>query len=220
MKTSSQRIAVVVEQRGAEPGVRLRRRAQTHLVGGVEEVAVAGVAVVGAALTREVDHEQIPVAVPLRIGDRHSHARLRETHSRQRAAALEGLLAEGAVAVVHPQEVRPLIVGDVDVDAPIAVEVGRDHAQAGGGARRDSGAAAHVGEGAVAVVAIERSWLRSVLRRPAVAAQAHRAEADLLELRRPLEVVADEEIEIAVGVVVEETRRWSSSAGRRLRRAR
>ena len=70
------------------------------------------------------------------------------------ARGLGGVL-EGAVALVEEEEVRVHVVGDVEVDLAVAVEVGGDDAEAVAVGPADARRVGHVGEGAVAVVAVE-----------------------------------------------------------------
>ncbi len=62
----------------------------------------------------------------------------------------------------------------------------------------------HVGEAAVAVVAVEPVGHRAVGARAAVIARADGVVAQLVAGEREVEVVGDEEIEVAVAVVVDE----------------
>ena len=62
---------------------------------------------------------------------------------------------ERAVAPVEEEEIRVVVVGDVEVDPAVAVEVGGDHAEAVAVGPADPGRVGHVGEGPVAVVAVE-----------------------------------------------------------------
>ena len=54
---------------------------------------------------------------------------LRAPVGTQRGARQERHVLEGAVALVDPQLVFLLVVGDEDVDPPVAVEIGGRHAE-------------------------------------------------------------------------------------------
>ncbi len=71
----------------------------------------------------------------------------------------ERRILERAVALVDPQLVRLAVVGDVDVDPPVAVEIGRRHTQRGAELGRQSGARRHIGERSVAVVVVQAAPL-------------------------------------------------------------
>ena len=133
----------------------------------------------------------------------------------ERHSPFNRLLDERAVLLIVKQKVLHGVVGDRDVDPAIAVEVAERHPQrlAGedfvshGVANPQSGLVADFRELALTVVAVEvRMCAGKVLRStigPFPAGQRERL--GQVELLRPLHVVADEQIEVTIVVVVEES---------------
>ena len=175
----------------------------------VVEVAVAVVPIQHVGVVGEVGLENIEVPVEIVVADRDAHARLLESVFAQRDAALEPLLAKGAVVLVAKQPARRRIARDVDVGPSVVVVIG-GHGRHRIGTLRggDAGLAAHVGERAVAVVAKQLSTPGGQPARTAVhrhpfppAVRVLTRSGQLLECR--LEVLRDEEIEPAVAIVVD-----------------
>ena len=116
-------------------------------------------------------------------------------------------LLEGAVAVVAEEERLNRIVGHVHVDESVSVVVRKRDAQPLARGRRDGRLRRHVGERAVAVVAIQ-----DIRNRIEVVRVAVRPVAGLLLpaitvlLEAPVEVAGDEQVELPVVVVIEEAR--------------
>ena len=106
--------------------------------------------------------------------------------------------------MVQPQLVHCHVVGDEDVGVAVAVEVRADHAEAVAESELQSSLAAHVRERAVAVVAEQHVGRRRlvVLRRAVGAHAGHVA----LEFGffAPLDVVGEEDVQIAVRIQVQE----------------
>ena len=150
----------------------------------------------------------MPVGVV--VADADAHAGLLAAILAERDAAQHAFLAERAVVVVHEQQAGRRIAGDVDVGPSVFVEIGGDDGHAV--ARRrggDAGLFADVRERAVAVVAIQRmpavrkAARAAEHRNPLPVAVAVRARHRRVLEREP-DVVRDEQIEVAVAVVVEE----------------
>ena len=97
--------------------------------------------------------------------------------------------APGAVVAVHL--VRLGVVGDVDVEVAVAVEVPQDHPEAGEGAGGDTGFRADVGEG-IPAVAVQPVRLRR---------DPHRPVEDLQALETPLPASGGRVLEIELEVV-------------------
>ena len=88
------------------------------------------VLVQGVVLVGEVGDEELGKAVAVDVLGVDAHARLRlAVHVVGGARELGGVV-EGAVAAVEEEEVRVHVVGDVEVDQAVVVEVGRHHAEA------------------------------------------------------------------------------------------
>ncbi len=165
----------------------------------------------------EVRHEEVEPAVLVVVVDVDAHRAPRAPRRVERHVRRETRLGERAVAAVLEEEVRGGVVGLEQVDAAVPVEVRGHDPQSLAALERDAGGGADLGE-AAAVVSIERA--------PRAAQLVDRAErpvADHLAGKRgvgiDVEVVADEEVEVAVAVVVEErgarTPARRAQAGRR-----
>jgi len=121
-----------------------------------------------------------------------------------RATGQQRAIDEGPVALVVPQLVRHHVVGHVEVDAPIFVEVAADDSQAVAEGEPEASGERDVLERAVPAVAVDEVARRGVVaHRAAVVESALGRMAVALALGRPAQVVRHEEIERAVGVGVE-----------------
>ena len=113
---------------------------------GVERRGVAG----------EVGLEDVDAAVAIVVADGDAHARLRPAVLAVGAAGLEPDVGQRAVAVVAIERARARVVGDVEIDPAVVVEVeGADAEAVGAAGRRDPRGDGHVGERPAADVAIE-----------------------------------------------------------------
>ena len=197
-------VVVVVEER--RPPAREGLARPGHAAGGapVLEQPVAGVHVERGRLRVQVRHEEVRVAVVVRVPRGHAHAAQGVAGGVEGGARHQAVVPERAVALVHPQQLAHLVVGHVDVRPAIAIEVGRHHAQPAAGLGQDAALAAHVLEGAVAAVPEQPVRLRGVVLRAAVVGDAGGAEAGLPGPGPIVDVGRDEEVEPAVAVVVHE----------------
>ena len=159
---------------------------------------------------REVGHEDIRAAVVVIIAEIDAHTRIRLAVVRKRDARLERAIGERSVAVIVPQELFHAVVGDEDVREAVAVVVVERHAQRLAFQGRNTRFAAHVREGAVAVVVIEDARHRTEFIRPAVD-RIVRAAQDVVA-NVPIEVAGDEQVQLAVVIVIEKTRRGGPAA--------
>ena len=157
----------------------------------------------------EVRGEEVGDPVAVHVAHREAHARLRGSVLVERGSRPGGDLLEDAAALVPVEVVRVGVVGDVDVDAAVAGEVGGAHAEAEARRlvlhpRRERG----VDEALAAVVAEEVIGRALEAERP----ERHRLEAAPGErgprgqhlLDRDVDVGRDVEVEPAVAVGVEE----------------
>ena len=114
-------------------------------------------------------------------------------------------LGETALAVVVEEKVRHRIVGDEHIRPAVIVVVADRHAETIADVLGDPGLGADVSEHALAVVAIEHAREPWVVERVAVDANAAlRVAAERVLARRRVEVVGDEQIQIAVAIDVHE----------------
>src|SRR5438094_240567 len=153
-------VVVDVEPRGAKSGERQRRLAQTSEGAALLEHAAAGVHVQIGALAGELGDEQILVAVVVEIAGVHAHARLRLAICPQSGTRQKRGVLERSVALVDPQLVRLTVVGDVDVNPAVAVEIAGCHAERGTELGRQAAARGDVGKGSVAIVPVQLARLR------------------------------------------------------------
>ena len=155
-------------------------------------------------LGHEVGHEQVFVAVVVDIAGHHSHACLRCSLRVDRCSRQQSAILEALACPVDPEQVGHLIVGDVEVEKAVAVDVGGNDAEPGTRLGQDAERRGDVLEGAGAVVAIEAIGLGAVALGSAVVGPAVGRVAALARGQAVVDVVDDVEIEIAVAVVVEE----------------
>ena len=191
----------------------------------VLEHAFSEAAIQRGDVVGEVRLEQVQQAVTVEVTDGESHPRLLGAVLAVRDAALDGRVGERPVVVVVVQNRRGRVARDVDVDPPVAVEVGRrcGHGITAGHAG-DARHRGHVGERAVAVVVKQEVRIG---RQPARAAVDRHTLPDAVgpaadfRRRREIEpeIVRHEQIDTAVAVVVDEraARSPSGSTGRQAR---
>ena len=161
----------------------------------------------------EVGEEDVLVAVTVEVGGVDAHRGFRGTvhvdrDSGQRRLVGEAYEAVLASALVDPQLVRCLVIGDVDVRPTVEVEIGGDHPERGTELARDAGHSAHILEsdgaiGAGTAVAPQAVGDRVVGAWAAVIPGARGREAGFVGGDGEIDVVADVEVEPAVTVEVE-----------------
>ncbi len=170
-------------------------------------------------LVREVAHHDAGAARAVVVGGigPHSgagHAGLAEGHARGHAHVREGPLAPVAVQLVGLG-----VVGDEEVRPAVVVVVEHGHAQRLGVGVAQPRLDRDVLEGAVPAVAVQDRALPLVRLRRAVGLVGAVQRAEEVLVQRPLHVVGDEQVQLAVLVVVEEGRAGAeaSAAGPGLR---
>ena len=99
--------------------------------------------------------KEIEIAVAIKIASVQSHAGLRQTIAAVRGPGLDGHLDQTPVAVVAPEQVGFGVVGHVQIEIAVAVQVVEDdpHRRVAQGA--DSGGIAHVQKRSVAPIAVD-----------------------------------------------------------------
>ncbi len=132
------------------------------------------------------------------------HAGLEQTVCADRDAGSVSYFAESAVAVVVKQKIRHMVIGNEDVLPAVIVIIKSDHAQAIASLQPEPGMLADIGEGSVAIVVIERRRLAVKIVGMTVASHPRTlVPAVEVALRRPVDVVGNDKIQVAVIVVVE-----------------
>ena len=117
-------VVVEVEPGGAESGVAQALPAHAGPRADVLERASPIVAIERCSLAGQVGDEEILVAVGIEVAGVEAHARFRLAIAVQRRARQQRDIPERAVALVAPELVWRAVVGHVDVDPSVAVEVG------------------------------------------------------------------------------------------------
>src|SRR4051794_14898096 len=149
------------------------------------------------------------MAIEIVVADADAHAGLLLAVFAEGDAAHHSFFAEGAIVIVHEEEARRGIAGDVNVGPAVLVKVGGDNGHAVAAALgSDSGGGADIGEGAVSIVAIKGM---DAAREPARAALDGNSLPGAIHVRTglgdaihvELQIIGDEEIEVAVAVVVD-----------------
>src|SRR4029078_13406996 len=202
-------VVVVVDERVTPADVRQVARRGARLERDVAEVA--GVVLIERVVfLGEVGHEEAEAARVVVVAERDAHAALLGAVFADGDAERERLLLESAVLLGDVEEMGGGVVRDVEIGPAVVVEVEPRDAQAEVAARiGHAGLLRHVGELAVAVVVEEEIAFPLQAARPAL----HRDAAVfaglvLAELREvgeiDLHVAADEKIETAVAVLVDD----------------
>ena len=163
-------------------------------------------------LAGEVGHGHGGAPGPVEIDRVDAHPGAGPALLAERHAGLETQLGEGAVAVVAIELVRLRVVGDEDVGPAVLIVIEQRDAERLRRHVEEAGLGGDVVEGAVAFVAIEPRRAAAIGLRRAVALRLAVDAAEDIALRRPLHVVADQQIEAAVLVVVEPHRRRAERA--------
>ena len=197
-------VVVCVEERDAEAQQVPAGRGQSDRGGLVGEDAPAQVAEQRGGLAVVVGDGQVGAAVAVEVAAGDAHPRLETSARIGRRAGLDARLLEPESPLVAEQVVRRHVVGDVEIDAVIVVEVGRDHPQPAPvrvdepGRRRDI----HETTGIVAEdVVRQRGELLGVA---VVDHPVSGVGAEARTLRVERQVMADVEVEVAVAVEVGE----------------
>ena len=201
---------VQVDEAGPPAHTRVLHGLDPRRGGDVPEQELTLVPVEGAVVRREVRAVGVEPAVVVVVGQVHAHAGLLGPHSVEREPAHEALVGEAPVPLVHVQLVGGRVVGHVEVQIPVVVDVAPHHAEPEVPPVEDAGLRGDVGEGPVGPLAVEGVGGAPEPDRaasagdPAVPAPlALRGQV----LRPRVEVVCDVQVEAPVGVVVPEGRR-------------
>ncbi len=200
-------IAVVVVVEELQPPAAQEARSLADLAGLVQEGEVFLVLVEAEEFLIDVGDEQVLPAVAVVVGGVNAHPRARRARVAEGHARGQADLLEPAAATVHEEEVGHRVVGDEEIEQPVVVHVGRDRGERLAERLRDAGLLAHVRERPVAVVVEEVAGPRLEDARDAVVASAHAVvAAEDRAVATVLDEAGDEEIELAVAVVVEPRR--------------
>ncbi len=170
--------------------------------------AVAKVLIERVRVAGEVGLHDVEQAIAVVVTDGNAHAGLRLAVRGVGDAGLNGLVFEGAILLVLVVGCRRRVVGDIDVGPAIVVEIRYRNAEAvGADGVPHAGLLGDIGKGAVAVVVVQDVFAAIEARRTARDLHAFVGAPGGLRQRRGLDVevdvIGDEEIKVAVTVVVE-----------------
>src|SRR5262249_24204184 len=122
-----------------------------------------------------------------------------------RRASEKGGFLERAVALIHPQMILDSVVGDVNIDPAIAVEVGCHYSEGRPyGCRSDQGCRGDIDEFSASNISIQAGGLTAVRARRAIVAHTSDVGTRRRVLQGVVDVVTHEQIEPPVAIVVEE----------------
>src|SRR6185369_8157092 len=140
-------------------------------------------------------------AVVVRGVDAHTSAR--RARLAERDACDHGVVSKRAVVIVAIELVWLGVVGDEEIHPAVVVVIEQSYAQRFAGGIVYTGFCSDVFKRAVAAIVEQRGTLAFVSLRRAVRFVFRIERAVLVRLYRPVDIVADEQIEFAVVVVVE-----------------
>src|SRR6266404_2543211 len=199
-----------MSEKTAAPAEILRVLAEAALVRGVLEIRAAEIAVERRGISGEICFDEIEIAVEIVIGGGDAHAGLGLAVGAESAARFQGDIDERSVLLVLIQRAGCRIVGNVNVRPAVVVQIGSEHAEAKSAVSlEDAGFFADVGESSIAVVVIKNVLAAVESRRTArdhdAFVEAGTGFGNGRGLQVEIDVVGDEEIEVAVAIVVHES---------------
>src|SRR5882724_1684748 len=201
-------VVIEVEKRRA-PAEKTRVAAETSLKRRVVEGVVAEIVIEAGSVAGEIRLDDVEASVAVIIGRRDAHAGLRFAVRPVGHAGFGCNFGECAVVIVLVEGGGGRIVGYVDVGPAIVVEIGGQHAEAVSAGRfQYAGFRRNIREGSIAVIveqnifaAIETRWATRDFQ-SFIETRAAFRRRDGLDVE--IDVVGDEQVEMAVTVVVEE----------------
>ena len=196
-------IVVKILPTQAKAGEAAADRRQTRCRGAVLEISTT-VSIQRIGFGAEISDQQIQIAIVIEVFGGDAHARLGHALQIRSASIGQGHVFK-MCAVIEPELVVHAVVGDEDVDAVIAIEIAAHHAQAGAETGVNLHRVGDVGEGSVAVVAIQGVGKRRLIVGGAAIVVAAEVRAIQFGRRRPGQIIADVQIQIAIAVVIEES---------------
>ena len=202
--------AVVVEiEEARAPAQKSRYFSQTGLKRLILKEPISGVVIQAGRIAGKVGLEHIEPAVAIVIGHCDSHARLGLSVGGVSNAGLHGGVRERSIVIVPVERRRAGIVGDVNIRPAIVVEIGDDDAQAvSARGVEDACWFGNVGKRSVAII-VEEYILAALQPRWSTRHQqtfvfTRTGFRQRRGLRIEVDVVRDEQVEMAVLVIVDE----------------
>ena len=202
-------VVVEIHKAQPEPGVSKTLTGEPCLRSHISKVcALVDVERIGFAL--QIAHDQIGRAVVVEIGDAHTHAGLGKTGVVAVTGHVEAGLFERAVTAVLPETIGHGVVGNEHVSIAIAVEVGRHHAEPVALHRRNPTGLSGISEVTAAIIEVEEIGRWRIPVRFAVVRCLQIVESDAKTwqdgFRRPLDIAAYEQVQVAIAVGIEKGR--------------
>src|SRR6266446_5529710 len=198
-------IVVEILQANAPARGYSRKHSDSSLQAAVAERSVAIVVKDGIGLARQSCDDHVRLAVIIVVLKDHAHAGQGPSIQIQRRSRLQRHFGKCAVAIVVKQILLHAIVGNIDVGKSVAIVIGERHTQTVPFLGCNFRALAHILECAVSAIVVENvggAWKfsgRTVGMKIAAAVFA--------VLRVPVHVARDEEIQLAVVIIVEKSGR-------------
>ncbi len=193
-----------IDKAGAEAGEGRAGGGEVGSSGGIGEDGVALVGVESVGFADKVGHEDVLIAVVIDIADGESHAGFRLAVIVDGRAHFKGDVDKTALGV-EPELIGFTVVGDVDVDPAVVVEIAADDAESLTDSAGQAGGRGDIGERAIAVVVIEDIGDAGKHLRAAELLKAGGIGADLVG--GDGDIVDDVDVEKAIAVVIDERRR-------------
>src|SRR6516162_2291904 len=196
-------VIVVVEHGDTEAGVAASGHRDAGFIGAILE-SVFAVAVDIGVLAGQIGDHHIFLAAAKKVARIDPHAGMRAAIAIQSTTEGQGLVLEGAIMLIDPELVGTQIVGDKNVGPPIPVEVGAHHAQGPVKLAADSRTQRYILESTVTPIAKQAIGEGFEGQRTAIIDRAARGEAGFQVSKAEIHIVADEEIEPAIAVKIDE----------------
>ena len=159
------------------------------------------------ALAPQMGHEQVFVPVVVGVARIDAHAALSRAVRAQRGSGQQAGVSERPVLLVDPEQVLVSVVGHVDVDPAVPVEVGGRNAERRPKVPPDQRRGGNVDEPSGALIPIQAIRLRAVHAWRAVVPAAGRARALDIGVGAVVHVVPHVQVQPSVPVVVDERSR-------------
>ena len=175
-------------------------------IGVSAEEAIALIAIERKRLSSEGGHEQTRPAVIHPVPKVHAHAGHRHAIFRVGDEGFDANLVESVARAIFEQEIPVVVVGDEYVHPSVTVVICDGHSHTLSNVRGNSHHFRDVGEGAIAVVVIQDIGFAFVKGRRTGEALAG-SSADSRSCKRPVQIVAHEEVKFAVIIIVHPRRR-------------
>ena len=197
-----QPVAVEVKKANAESGEWPTRCAWSFRVNPVEKEIVRAKEK-SIRLSNQMGDEQVETTSLHEVNRHNSHSRLRHTQCADGTATKHCFVFERPISLVEPQLIRHGVVGHINIEPTILVEVADGHSEAVAICLIQPRCHGDIFERAVAAVMIKRRHGGGlVIHRRAVIQSATAGETLDLAVRRPLDVIRHNQIKMAVAIVI------------------